>query len=399
MSKPPSQTIGISAEEILQNCDSQDKASLLRGLLAFSGQAVVVHRDHLILFANQAYANMMDVNLDDILHKTWLNTTVEAREARVEEFSRIWGRDLIKNHDEGIFEALNRRTDGSTFWATVNAINISWQGEPARLNTFTDLTPRIEMETRLKSTQQELEKANQAKSEFLAHMSHELRTPLNAIIGFSELMTSGAAGELAGKQAEYLMDINQSGQHLLSLINDVLDISKIEAGKLELVEDVFNLGDELRRGLLFIREQARKAGLRIIEGDLNDCPDILGDRRIVLQMIVNLLTNAIKYNTENGEVQLEGGADEKGQPWFSITDTGVGIAADDIEAVLSPYGRTNIDEATEGTGLGLPLVVRMAELHEAEISLNSEPGKGTTAKVTFPASRLAVGVYPDQLQG
>ena len=371
------ETTILSLEEILQNCDSADQAELLRGLLAFSGQGVVVHRDHFVLFANLSYAKMMDVKLEDILHKNWPETIVEAREARVEEFSATWSRELIKNRDEGIFETLNRRADGSTFWSTVNAINISWQGEPARLNAFTDLTPRIEMETRLRSTQQELEKANQAKSEFLAHMSHELRTPLNAIIGFSELMTSGVYGDMTGKQAEYLTDINQSGQHLLSLINDVLDISKIEAGQLELTEDTFNLGDELRRGLLFIREQARKANLRILEGDLNDCPDIFGDRRIVLQMIVNLLTNALKYNTENGEVLLEGGADADGQPWFSISDTGVGIAAEDISAVLSPYGRTNIV---------VPQLFGARD--KAKVDLTSQPGKGTIVKITFPADRL-----------
>ena len=271
----------------------------------------------------------------------------------------------------------------------MNIRNVIWNGEPARLNIFSNLEPRIGIQEKLIAVQADLEKANQAKSEFLAHMSHELRTPLNAVIGFADLMSQNPTSNLNKQQIENLGYISQSGHHLLSLINDVLDISKIEAGKLELLEETFNLGDELRRGLLFIRAQAREANLRIIEGDLNDCPDILGDKRLVLQMIINLLTNAVKYNTDKGEVLLEGGTDTGGQPWFSISDTGVGIAAEDIAVVLSPYGRTNIDEATEGTGLGLPLVVRMAELHNAKLSLTSTPGEGTTVKVTFPATRLA----------
>jgi signal transduction histidine kinase len=366
-----------------------DPEALLVAMIDTPGVAVLVHRNYQLLFANDTFAEILRLDKSDVATFDLGKLVFESRQLVDDAFVVIDKHEAVAKRIEGIYESRLRRADGTLFWSQMNIRNVVWDGEPARLNIFSNLEPRIGIQEKLIAVQAELEKANQAKSEFLAHMSHELRTPLNAVIGFSDLMSRNPTANLDQDQIENLGYISQSGRHLLSLINDVLDISKIEAGKLELNEEVFNLGDELRRGLLFVREQARDADLRIIEGDLNDCPDILGDRRIVLQMIINLLTNAIKYNIENGEVWLEGGTNDTGQPWFSISDTGVGIAEEDIEAVLSPYGRTNSDEATEGTGLGLPLVVRMAELHDAKLALTSTPGEGTTVKVTFPATRLA----------
>ncbi|HET9205205.1 MAG TPA: ATP-binding protein, partial [Burkholderiaceae bacterium] len=238
----------------------------------------------------------------------------------------------------------------------------------------------------------QLEAANQHKSEFLANMSHELRTPLNAIIGFSEVLTEQMFGEVNDKQMEYLLDIHSSGQHLLSLINDVLDLSKIEAGKMELDLSCFDLGLLLEHSATLVRERAQRHGLTL-ELDVGDgLTEWVADARKVKQVAVNLLSNAVKFTPNGGRVCVRArqlnGVDGMSGNWaeVSVTDTGVGIAPGDQALVFEEFRQAsgNVLRKAEGTGLGLALVKRFVELHGGQISLESEPGRGSTFRFTLP---------------
>jgi GAF domain-containing protein/anti-sigma regulatory factor (Ser/Thr protein kinase) len=231
----------------------------------------------------------------------------------------------------------------------------------------------------------QLEAANRHKSEFLANVSHELRTPLNAIIGFSEVLGERLFGELNEKQAEYTEDILSSGRHLLSLINDILDLSKIEAGRMELEVTTFHMPDAIENALLLIRERASRHGIkleRIIDDRLGD---FTGDERKVKQVLVNLLANAVKFTPEGGCIKVEARLGDSAVI-TSVTDTGVGIAREDHEAIFEEFRQvgSNYAQKREGTGLGLSLTRKFVEMHGGKIWVESELGKGSTFTFTLP---------------
>jgi GAF domain-containing protein/anti-sigma regulatory factor (Ser/Thr protein kinase) len=231
----------------------------------------------------------------------------------------------------------------------------------------------------------ELEAANRHKSEFLANVSHELRTPLNAIIGFSEVMQERLFGELNEKQAEYMDDILSSGRHLLSLINDILDLSKIEAGRMELEVTTFHLPDAIENALLLVRERASRHGIKLHRVIDNRLGDFTGDERKVKQILVNLLTNAVKFTPEGGQIKVEAGVGDSAVI-VSVTDTGIGIAREDQEAIFEEFRQAsgNYAQKREGTGLGLTLTKRFVEMHGGKIWVESELGKGSTFTFTLP---------------
>ena len=231
----------------------------------------------------------------------------------------------------------------------------------------------------------QLEAANRHKSEFLANVSHELRTPLNAIIGFSEVLGERLFGELNEKQAEYTEDILSSGRHLLSLINDILDLSKIEAGRMELEVTTFHMPDAIENALLLIRERASRHGIkleRIIDDRLGD---FTGDERKVKQVLVNLLANAVKFTPEGGRIKVEARLGDSAVI-VSVTDTGMGIAKEDQEAIFEEFRQvgSNYAQKREGTGLGLSLTRKFVEMHGGKIWVESEFGKGSTFTFTLP---------------
>ena len=232
---------------------------------------------------------------------------------------------------------------------------------------------------------QQLEIANRHKSEFLANMSHELRTPLNAIIGFSEVLGEKYFGELNEKQADYVKDIHSSGKHLLSLINDILDLSKIEAGRMELDLAEFDMPSALQNAMTLVRERAQRHGIKLdLETDpaLGQC---YADERKFKQIMLNLLSNAVKFTPEGGTVgvaaKLNGSTVE-----IAVADSGVGIAAADQEAIFEEFKQVGSDytKKAEGTGLGLALTRRFIELHGGAIRVASAPGKGSTFTFTIP---------------
>lgn len=247
----------------------------------------------------------------------------------------------------------------------------------------------------------ELEKANRLKSEFLANMSHELRTPLNAIIGFSELLKDGLLGELKGKQQDYVVDIFNSGKHLLSLINDILDLSKIEAGRMEIEYESASIADVINSGLKIVKERASNSKM---EMEINIGPDIgeiYTDERKFRQVLYNLLSNAVKFTPDGGKVSVhvskvpratvfagaEGGGTEA--EYFlevAVKDTGIGISDEDAKKLFHPFEQLDgsASRKYEGTGLGLVMVKRLTELMGGKVSLSSKPGKGSCFTFWLP---------------
>jgi len=230
----------------------------------------------------------------------------------------------------------------------------------------------------------QLEAASRHKSEFLANMSHELRTPLNAIIGFSEVLNARMFGELNDKQAEYLNDIHASGTHLLSLINDILDLSKVEAGRMELELSDFSLPSAIDSALTLVRERATRRGITLRAAVLDGVGEVTGDERKIRQVLLNLLSNAIKFTPEGGRIEVKA-VPEDGSVDVSVIDTGVGIAPEDQEAVFEEFRQVGASAAKqEGTGLGLALCRKFVELHGGKIWVTSALGAGSTFTFRLP---------------
>ena len=232
----------------------------------------------------------------------------------------------------------------------------------------------------------QLEAASQHKSEFLANMSHELRTPLNAIIGFSEVLNERMFGELNEKQDEYLKDIHASGQHLLSLINDILDLSKIEAGRMELEATDFDLPSAIDNALTLVRERATRRGITLGRTIDDRLVMLRGDERKVKQVLLNLLSNALKFTPEGGRIDVSAHLQD-GAAEIAVADTGVGIAPEDQEAIFEEFRQVGTaDKKVEGTGLGLALSRKFIELHGGRIWVQSKVGQGSTFTFTLPMS-------------
>jgi signal transduction histidine kinase len=233
----------------------------------------------------------------------------------------------------------------------------------------------------------QLEVASQHKSEFLANMSHELRTPLNAVIGFSEVLLQQMFGELNTKQDEYLKDIYASGQHLLSLINDILDLSKIEAGRMELELTDFHLPQAIDNALMLVRERAGRRAIALESTVDERVGEIRADERKIRQVVLNLLSNAIKFTPEGGRIEVAAvPRDEVVE--VSVSDTGIGIASEDQEAVFEEFRQVGTAaKKVEGTGLGLALSRKFVELHGGRIWVQSQVGIGSTFTFTIPVRR------------
>jgi signal transduction histidine kinase len=231
----------------------------------------------------------------------------------------------------------------------------------------------------------QIEAANRHKSEFLANMSHELRTPLNAIIGFSEVLGEKYFGELNEKQGEYVDDILSSGRHLLSLINEILDLSKVEAGRMELELAEFDLPLALENARTFVRERATKNGIRLDLTVDERLGEFTGDERKVKQILLNLLSNAVKFTPEGGRIEIRA-RQANGAVEISVSDTGIGIAPKDQERIFEEFRQVGggNTKKTEGTGLGLTLAKKFVELHGGKIWVESEVGKGSTFSFTLP---------------
>ncbi|NEZ64292.1 PAS domain S-box protein [Leptolyngbyaceae cyanobacterium CCMR0082] len=324
------------------------------------------------------------------------------------------------------------RKDGSYFWATtaVTLIQNPAEDSPRCLAVIQDISDRKAAETQLQRTNAELVRATRLKDEFLANMSHELRTPLNAILGLSEALQEKAFGPLTKQQLKYLKTIEHSGTHLLNLINDILDVAKIEAGQLELELSVTNIESLCESSLALVKQQALKKRISLTTTIPPNSPTLAIDARRILQSLVNLLNNAIKFTPEGGCVALAvryHHQDDPSKPshlqkpsevmqashawsWesgpltarhylkLSVADTGIGIAQKHITKLFKPFSQidSTLNRKYTGTGLGLVLVKQMAELHGGTVSLTSEVGVGSCFSINLPYESVAPLIEPGQ---
>jgi signal transduction histidine kinase len=242
----------------------------------------------------------------------------------------------------------------------------------------------------LSSAKDRAEHADGAKSEFLANMSHELRTPLNAIMGFSETIKEALFGPVDQRYREYASDIHRSGAHLLDVINDILDLSKLEAGKFELREERTSVDALISESMEMLEFRARNGGVALESAIAAQLPPLYADPLRMRQILINLLSNAVKFTLEGGKVTISARRHGDGGLLFEVSDTGIGMKPDDVSRALEPFRQidSQLNRKHEGTGLGLPLVTRLAELHGGTFAIVSALGIGTTATVYMPPSRL-----------
>ena len=258
------------------------------------------------------------------------------------------------------------------------------------VSVYSDITDLKASERKLIQARSQAEMANRAKSEFLANMSHELRTPLNAIIGFSEIIAHELFGPLGNeKYLDYMKDIHHSSLHLLGIINDVLDMSKIEAGKLELSREPLNIRHLIGEVIRMMRERAESHGIELVTKLSDDEVEIWADERAMKQIFLNLLSNAIKFSRDGGEVCIRAGSDEPGLAVVEFEDRGIGMNEEELERALQPFGQAKPSTTRNygGTGLGLPITKGLIEAHGGKLAIESRAGQGTIARISLPTER------------
>ncbi len=286
--------------------------------------------------------------------------------------------NATRNRQLLIERAVVQRTKELT---RANASNVALGKEIAR---------RKRVEGELRAAKEQAEVANRAKSEFLAMVSHELRTPLNAVIGFSEMTVYELFGPVGERYREYGQDIRNSGLHLLSLINNILDLSKVEAKKFELDEQEVDIAGIVEEAISLLRDKAVSVGVTIETEYAHPCLVVFGDARSLKQIFVNLLSNAVKFTEPGGRIVVNGRIDYKGRLVATVSDTGVGIAKRDQARIFQPFiqADSSLSRKYEGTGLGLPLTKSLVELHDGELELKSKEGAGTSVKIILPKERV-----------
>jgi signal transduction histidine kinase len=296
------------------------------------------------------------------------------------------------------------RRGGVVAVAELRLVDAEWEGEPATLVSLRDVTDRKQAEERERQLDRErraraeAEAANQAKSEFLAVMSHELRTPLNAVLGYAELLDLGVVGPLASEQRQQIGRIMASGRHLLGLVNEILDLAKVEAGRLSVERTPTSAAEAVESAIILSQPLAEARGLALRAPD--EIPrelQFLGDRDRVLQILANLLSNAVKFTAPGGEIRIEVGTAPDGGsrhlhgagPWvtFAVRDTGIGIAPQHLESIFSPFVQADGGHTrrSDGTGLGLTISRRLARLMRGDVTVESAVGRGSTFTLWLPA--------------
>lgn len=292
-----------------------------------------------------------------------------------------------------------RCKDGTYKWILARGKVVAWDadGKPLRMiGTHTDISTLKQTEMQLQQANEELLRATRLKDEFLANMSHELRTPLNAILGMTEGLQDEVFGAITDQQKTALRTIEKSGVHLLSLINDILDIAKIESGQIKLEKTRVSVVSLCQSSLVFVKQQALKKNIQLHLDIPSDLPELEVDERRIRQVLINLLNNAVKFTPEQGKVVLEVAPRSQrlatGEPSLAIAvrDTGIGIAPENLSKLFQPF--IQIDSALNrqytGTGLGLALVKHLVELHGGEVTVSSELGVGSCFTITLPCTTV-----------
>ena len=372
--------------------ERDDAVSLLASIFEVSEVGIIVSDDTgIIVRVNDSFVRTYGWSRDEIVGEDF--TTLVTEDER--ERTRINHKKFISVGVRSTGEVKILRKDGgvANVLFTSATLRLS-QNRKFLVTTVMDITLRKQMEQSLRLAKDQADSANRAKSNFLANMSHELRTPLNAIIGFSELIMKETFGPIASqKYAEYMTDIHMSAEHLLDIINEVLDMSKIEAGRLELNEEVFSIYDTIVSVCRMMSSRVFASHIDIVRKIDDHLPDINADYRLIRQVLINLITNAMKFSPTKADILVSARINEQGDMVIAVSDKGIGIHEDKIKHALEPFGqvveRADMRElAEQGTGLGLPLAKAMVEMHEGTLTLQSEVDVGTKVSFTIPAHRL-----------
>jgi len=318
--------------------------------------------------------NTLMPKADSLAHDNYLKkfTNTASNDGNVVGFSR---------------EVQGRHKDGHKFPIDLSISELVIDGQRMFTGVIRDITERKKVEQALIDAKDEAERASRVKTEFTANMSHELRTPLNAIIGFSEVISSEMFGPLGhDKYREYMDDIQDSSHHLLDLINDILDLARIEADKFELHDEHFDLYEISQSPINCVKTDK----ITLVNNIPENLPMLYADKRRVKQILLNLLSNAAKFTLEGGRVEIDVYIDIDKTMVLRVTDTGIGMSKEEVECARRPFEQidTGLNRKYEGTGLGLPLVERMAHLNGASVEIESETGKGTCVQVRFSADRV-----------
>ncbi len=365
-----------------------------RNLVDRANDGICLIQDKKLVFVNPRLAKIIGYNAEQLMQEYFTDYIYPAELEYVEE---RYARRMRGEHVPSRYETALLHRDGTPVDVELNAGVIQFEGKPADLVFVRDIRDRKQTENELKRAKSAAELANAAKSEFLANMSHELRTPLNHIIGFSELLMMKKIGELNAQQEDYLGDVISSSKHLLSLINDILDLSKIEAGKIDLEPGYFNIKKLLQNSLNMIMEKSAKHNI-LLSSELDGVPDSLwADERRLKQIMYNLLSNAVKFTPDGGrilvtgrrlsyrsvQVLVESGRGrppkpegEIAQEWLhvSVQDSGIGLHEEDLNIIFKPFEQAEKSDHhhIHGTGLGLSLTRTLVELHGGAIWAESE---------------------------
>jgi PAS domain S-box-containing protein len=386
-------TAAVEVEGMLHRAKERAEAAearLLDALETMSEGFVLFDANDQLVLCNRVYKEIYAESADFIVQG-----------ARFEEILRgglLRGQYLeaIGREDEWLNERMAQRR--LSFHAMEQALsNGRWvriversTGDGGRLGVRIDITQLKRRESELQKAKEEAEQASRAKSQILATVSHELRTPLNAIIGFSEVIRDAIVGPVSDRYRDYARDIHGSGQHLLNLINDVLDQAKIETGHFELHEEEIEVAGLVANCLPIVDQRAKKGGIELAASLVPDLPLIRADRLRLKQIVLNLLSNAVKFTPSGGKVTVSTARASNGGVTIRVADTGIGMRAEDIPMALEPFRQVegSLSRVYEGTGLGLPLAKQLIELHGGTLTIESRLGRGTTVCVGVPPNRV-----------
>jgi PAS domain S-box-containing protein len=391
-------TLALESEETVRVTISSDEIASarraeaqMRRVVEGSLQGIIVRTATEVLYTNDAFAHLVGYasarELTAAQGNSGANSNVHPDDLPM-IVDRI-RRRMAGEEEISQYEFRLQHRDGGYRWVETRAVRAMWDGQPASLSWITDIADRKQLESDLRQSKDAAEFANRTKTEFLANMSHELRTPLNAILGFSEVIKDEMFGPAGAKYAEYARDIHRSGSHLLEIINDILDLSKLEAGKLDLHESDVNVARLTEGCLLLVRNKAAEGDVTLIDDIPDALPLLRADERAVKQVMLNFLSNAVKFTPEGGRAKIAARLTAEGFS-ISVIDTGIGMTPEQIKVALSAFGQVDSKLARkhEGTGLGLPICRSLLELHGGSLTVTSRPNVGTTMTALFPLSRV-----------
>ena len=362
------------------------QSALLQSTLENMGEGLsVFDREGRLIAWNSRFAKLLSLPID--LSGATLSDILEQQAARGDFGPVDDPKREAADHAERFYRDLPTVIERTTLTGRVLLIRRRAMPDGGVVSLYSDITERKAAEAKMEQARIQAELANSAKSDFLANMSHELRTPLNAIIGFSEAISHELLGPVADKrQLEYIKDIHSSGLLLLSIINDVLDMSKIEAGKLELAQGRVGVQRLIAEAIRIVSEQARGRNLNLVTKLPDEELQIWGDERAIKQVLLNLLSNAIKFSHDRQSVHIRVSLNPHRDLVLDVEDHGIGMTEQEITRALQPFGQaTSATTRTHGgTGLGLPIAKGLVEAHGGTLSIQSMPGRGTLVRVTVP---------------